>query len=689
MSRVCQLAIICLMPALAVLIGDNSGAQTLRGWVGPAGGDWFTAAHWGPAGVPDARDILTLGMNDRASSASPIAVSRGGVIAMGGASQAILSHLLLGIDGVGTLGISASSHLQTAQTVLGLSEVDHGAATITGVGSIWEMTDNVSVGHWGHGSISVTGGAAVVASKTDGRLVLGEQESGAGVIDILGPGSLLRTLAPVNPGMVIGERGRGSLQITEGAQAELGWTDVGAELGSRGDVLIRAGYLFLGGDWNVGKAGTGGVSIVDGGYAVAASVTLGTMPSGDGRIEIRGIGRLGDAGEPRSYLAVNGSTGIGQLGAGTLIIAEGGLVDSWGPAMIATGSQSGVSSIGRVEVLGVDSQWRTAAELQIGVEGQAVLSIHDGGAVSSESAVLGSAPGGKAAVTVSGAGSMWAVAQSLAVGSAELTSARLVISHGGQVTSKSGAVGRGFYDESFFGPHSATVAGAGSSWEVTETLAVGDDGRGALFIADGGRLVAHALEVATIGDSVGRVLAGGLGTTIDAAELRIGATSATGSTGLGGGWLHIGSGSRVTVSGLTKVSPSGLIVVEGGTLEANHFEGDLGGGLRILYGDVRISGQFNPGAGLLVGHSTSETAQLTVTGQASSLVPSMAVGVHGKGIVRIERGRGLSVSDTFTVGVGAEGVGEVVVEGPGAWVGVGGNGWRIGGHGAGSPAESG
>ncbi|HMO83359.1 MAG TPA: hypothetical protein PKC18_00415, partial [Lacipirellulaceae bacterium] len=193
--------------------------------------------------------------------------------------------------------------------MLGLSEVDHGAATITGVGSIWEMTDNVSVGHWGHGSISVTGGAAVVASKTDGRLVLGEQESGAGVIDILGPGSLLRTLAPVNPGMVIGERGRGSLQITEGAQAELGWTDVGAELGSRGDVLIRAGYLFLGGDWNVGKAGTGGVSIVDGGYAVAASVTLGTMPSGDGRIEIRGIGRLGDAGEPRSYLAVNGSTG--------------------------------------------------------------------------------------------------------------------------------------------------------------------------------------------------------------------------------------------------------------------------------------------------------------------------------------------------------------------------------------------
>lgn len=355
--------------------------------------------------------------------------------------------LTAGVDNSSTL---FTGIIQDGAAATGLTKSGSGILTLSGSGSYSGAT-TVSQGMLAIGSSAALSGASNVTVSTGATLAISDSAAfatanslaGGGTVNIgptTGAGSL--TLQG-NVGTTFSGRfaGNGSLFIANRNQLTL--TGTGGSSGTIGGDLqlscCDAVGLTVDGTSLTVLGQIEGLTISSGTLTVTngGKVTIGPT---EGDLDVEGLMNITGAG---STVTVNGLTGIGSFGAGTLTVGSGGRLNSLAGAEI--GADFGTPA---ATVTGAGSIWAVTGNLDVGggFGGAAgFLTVANGGLVSaSGDTLIGDLFDGTTMATVKGAGSTLKVGGQLFVGSADGASiGTLAIADGGSVTAASALVGPG------------------------------------------------------------------------------------------------------------------------------------------------------------------------------------------------------------------------------------------------------
>lgn len=200
------------------------------------------------------------------------------------------------------------------------------------------------------------------------------------------------------------------------------------------------------------------------------------------------------------------------------------------------------------------------------------LTIEGGSEVSNQTGRIASIFSGTAGVTVTGAGSQWNNALALRVGSSGEGS--LNIENGGSVTNTDASIGDTFNLNSV---GTVVVDGAGSTWTNSGSIGVGNVGTGSLTISNGGvvssaggSLTSLVSPEASQNPSSAAVTISGAGSTWNnSGDLAIGNDTLNAD---GDVQFNLQSGGKLSVGGTMKIWDDGLVTVSGGSLEVAALE---------------------------------------------------------------------------------------------------------------------
>ncbi|MFG1453793.1 autotransporter-associated beta strand repeat-containing protein [Xanthobacter sp. V2C-8] len=582
-----------------------------------------------------------------------------------------------GYYGSGSLTISdGGSVVGHRDSYLGYDSTVTGTITVTGAGSTWDVgTSEITVGYYGHGALVVSDGATV----TSGYGTLGYYGGSVGTATVTGIGS---TWDMGSDGAYVGYEGTGSLTISAGGKVLSASSYVGSDADAPGTVLVTG----TGSTWDLGShdvsigySGAGTVSsltVADGGTVTSGSGYLGVYSNAIGIATVTGVGSSWNLGTSTLYIGYDGGTG-------TLNIENGGTVTS-GAAIVAETS----SSPGTANVNGAGSTWNLGiGSLSVGASGTGVLTVSSGGTVLSGEAYIGEYGGASGAATVTGTGSTWnlgagalyvgsgatgtllvadggtvqnsgnayigrdagvsgtvtvtGAGSSLNLGSGYLYvgssgNGTLLVESGGSVTSSVGYLG------SLAGSSgTATVTGAGSSWNLgTQFLLLGYSGStGALTIADGGTVTAW--QVAKAWNATGASV------TFDGGVLKASRSESDFIYGFASGELNLAAGGGTIDSNGFDVGTSSVLSGIGALTKT-------GAGTLTLTGDSVYTGGTTVSAG---------TLRIGDGGTSGSILGAIA----NSGIVEFNR------SDAVTAPGAITGTGALVQAGSGTLTLVGAN----------------
>ncbi|MDO8422994.1 MAG: autotransporter domain-containing protein [Parvibaculum sp.] len=330
----------------------------------------------------------------------------------------------------------------------------------------------------------------------------------------------------------------GTAQIgADGAAASSVW--IGQNAGQIGALEVNGpdADLTTPGVVFVGFSGSGSLDISGGGVVNSGGSTMGATGTGSGSVTVDGEGSAFN----------NAGLTVGGDGEGTLDITNGGYVFSTSSTI-----GSGSTGSGHVTIDGAGSSWQSLYSLYVGYDGDATLDISNGGAMSSQGADVGFQSGSSGEVTVDGEESLWTVDGELNVGYEG--DGNLDITNGGKVSDFNGIVG------SEAGSTGAvTVDGEGSAWTNSNYLIVGNQGEGTLDINNGGTVSSNTGYIGNFATGTGVVTVDGDGSTWT--------TDGSLYVGLGGqGTLQITNGGVVTSEDIFvgfSSGSSGSITVDG------------------------------------------------------------------------------------------------------------------------------
>jgi len=328
------------------------GAGTVRAgtteWVNPGVGDWFEPANWS-AGVPTSSDDAY--------------VANGGT-AQVGKDGAEAAGLVVGEDRWNPpsfLEVTAGGEVSSTTGYLGYYLGAQGTATVTGAGSAWTNSGDLSVGYAGIGRLTIEAGGQV--SNTGG--FLGFEDGGQGTATVTGAGSTWTN----SGGLHVGYKGTGTLTVEAGGRVSSEGGCLGSFSSSEGTATVTgAGSAWTNsGDLSVGRYGTGTLTVEAGGKVSNQSGRLGGKNGGQGTATVTGAG---------SAWTNSGDLYVGYYGTGTLTVEAGGQVSSRGGCL---GYSSGAQ--GTVTVTGAGSAWTNSGDLSVGHYGTGSLAVRDGGQV--------------------------------------------------------------------------------------------------------------------------------------------------------------------------------------------------------------------------------------------------------------------------------------------------------------------
>ncbi|MER9137988.1 autotransporter outer membrane beta-barrel domain-containing protein [Mesorhizobium sp. M0830] len=536
--------------------------------------------------------------------------------------------LTVGDLGTGALAIVNSGAVSNKAAYLGMNAGSTGAATVDGAGSTWTNSGDLYVGYSGTGTLDVTNGGAV--TNSDGYLGYISGSTGTATVD--GTGSTWH-----GNHLYIGSQGAGALTISNGGAVSLGNSGIIADgLGSSGSLTVDGagstwtsnGYLV------VGNSGAGTLSITNGGKVSDQYSSIGVNTMSTGTVSVDG-----------STWTNSGPLFIGESGTGTLDITNGGVVTNSDAYL---GMNAG--STGAATVDGAGSTWTNSGDLYVGYSGTGTLDVTNGGAVTNSDGYLGYISGSTGTATVDGTGSTWH-GNHLYIGSQG--AGALTISNGGAVSlGNSGIIADGLGSSG-----SLTVDGAGSTWTSNGYLVVGNSGAGTLSITNGGKVSDQYSSIGVNTMSTGTVSVDG-STWTNSGPLFIGES--------GTGTLDITNGGVVTNSdaylGMNAGSTGAATVAGAGSKWTNSGDLYVGySGTGTL--DVTNGGHVLNQAAIL-GESDTATATVTVDGAGSSWSTDdgLTVGLAGHATLAISNG-GSADADTVSVGQGATATGAVTVDG--------------------------
>ncbi len=262
----------------------------------------------------------------------------------------------------------------------------------------------------------------------------------------------------------------------------------------------------------VGDTGTATLSILEGGELTFFDLAIGDEASSNGAITVSG-----SEGGVNSQLIISGNFIVGNAGNGALTVSDGGQVGV--DQDLGSNLGLGIGSTAKVQVTGAGSALLAGGDLHVGVGGMAMLDIQSGATVnvtnSNTSLYIGEAVTGDGEVTVSGSGTTLTIAADTYVG--DQGNGTLTVLTGGQVTS--GGDGTDFFIGNAAGSvGNVLVSGTGSILSAQGDLHVGYEGKGTLDIQSGGTVAVIGssgnLEIGKGSDGVGTVKVSGTGATL-------------------------------------------------------------------------------------------------------------------------------------------------------------------------------
>ncbi|MCB1227021.1 MAG: hypothetical protein KDK99_14485 [Verrucomicrobiales bacterium] len=406
---------------------------------------------------------------------------------------------------------------------------------------------------------------------------------------------------PTSGALVLGRQANetGSLSLFNGTIESSGAVVVGATAGGNQTLFVDTGSVlttdFGGGailsDIRVGVEGIGAMTIRNGGQATSgADLRVGVNAGSVGTLSIDATGGNG------SRMDVLGDAVFGELGTGYGVLSNGAILTTAGRSSIGADFASGTLSLvtlqtgsiwsgldfevgglssgqlslsggsgvqgrdfiiageqqsgvtGKIELLGT-SLLTASRDVSVGQQGgTGTLEVKTGSDANITGDLrIGDTAVGNGVVLVNGAGSTVTVGDELYVGLQG--TGQMTVSGGGVVTSAYGTIGSAFNSGSGLPSNgSATVTGAGSVWNNTQRLYVGDAGNGTLNVRNGGVVNATAGPV-VIGRSLGGEGAVNLdGDSPSGPGGHLNATGQTVTVGLGG----VG---EVTITGTGATDP--------------------------------------------------------------------------------------------------------------------------------------
>jgi len=367
----------------SVFIGTGAGASGSAVTVTGAGTTWYnTGALFVGSFGNSTLDILA-GAEVENGAAIIGRHSTSAVTVSGSGSTWTTGALLIGGDrsdsdpttGNGTLEIVAGATVNGTSAILGDSTLSEGSVNVDGSGSLWDLSNRVSVGGLGEGTVTITNGGKIVST---GGLI-GHEASGSGTVTISGNGSLWQSTGV----FYVGNVGDGTLRLLTGG--DLTSTDgyVGTEDGSDSEATVNgAGSSWImSGDFFVGHNdhARGAVTISAGGLIDNRQGILGNLGGSYGEMLVTGNGSLWD---------VSSDLNVGRIGEGKLTVPLGGDVTA---ARSLIGNN--VNSIGEATVSGNGSTWTTSGNLYVGNEGTGTLIVTGGGFVSADEITIANEAG--------------------------------------------------------------------------------------------------------------------------------------------------------------------------------------------------------------------------------------------------------------------------------------------------------
>jgi fibronectin-binding autotransporter adhesin len=608
--------------------------------------------------------------------------------------------------------------------IINIGRSGTGSATVGNGGVMTSVGDSNAVAGGGDitlgfffgssGELTVNAGGTVDA---EGNGILGV--AGTGSITVGGSGALLDFADGLYlGGSQIAGSGTGTLTVNSGGVVNAGSLTIwnGKSSATTGNPSVTSG-----GQINL----VGGLSLVNGGQLTTRHLFLDKNRSGTanmveaGSLDIAGLGskltafniEVGATANTSENVATvsdnaqlrsNGHLYVGNGGGskGRMDVSDGAVVTTLRTGQLGINSDS----IGSVTVGDNGAQWNITQGLYVGGSttasgGSGILTVNDGGTVSADSlkvwngsssittGAVSSSSGGRISVagelilsgggdatsrnaivgtdaagaantinaiggaTVTGAGSQWST-DTLTVGAGNT----LDITDGGAVANAFGYLGFNPGDSG-----AATVDGTGSSWTTADDLYVGLNGIGSLQISNGGVALATVGVLGVNAGSAGSATVNGTGSIwTNTSELAI---------GLGGsGDMQVQNGGMVSTARVRMGANSGsngtaIVTGAGSTWNNTEFMVGQEGTATVMIQDSGTVSSTSSILGELSGSSGTVTADdagnWTITGELS-------VGNAGNGTLNVTNGGSVSSSVAY-IGRYPGSSGTVTADGAGNW----------------------
>ena len=419
------------------------------GWSGSATGNNVTVDSGGQLNV---NGVFTVG---KYGSANSLIIQNGGLVS-------VLSSVNIGADNLWGGG-------------------NNNSALITGSGSAWTVTGDLTIGDFGgagNSMVIANSGQVSNANGVIGNDVLTGLSFNNSVL-VTGSGSTWNNSGDVNVGYLSSSN---SLTIADGGVVNsvngyigFGISTLGGASSSNAVLVTGTGSLWNNsGDLTIGNiagASSNSMTIAAGGQVNNNNGSIGGVEGSDNNTAlVTGVGSLWNN---------NADLFVGCGSYNSLTIANGGRVVN-GTGKIGYY----ISSIGNTVTVSDGSVWTNSGNLYVGWSGSGNnLTVLSSGQVFSVSGYVGYDTNAVAnSVVVSGSGSIWTNSNELHLGDFASGNS-LTIANSGMVVAGLGFIG--YVDGAT--NNSAVVTGVGSIWNNTNGLAVGYGGSyNYLLVTNGG-----------------------------------------------------------------------------------------------------------------------------------------------------------------------------------------------------------
>ncbi len=611
------------------------------GWLSPAaGGTGSVTFRNGAAGSFGGHVVLAAAANSVAD-----------VDITAGSSCAVVGHVRVGYAGSADLALVGGGQLDCDAAWMAYDPCATGTAVVDGEGSAWRSDGSATIAFNGQADLAVSGGALASFAATTVSGGFG----GRATVIATDANTRFETGA-----LTIAAHGQAELHALDGATVQTGAVLAAPAADANTEIVIRGAAT----SWNTGggslalaPAGRAQLDLLDGAGLVCGDANLAAGPAGEAVARVDG---QASAWTVNGSLWVGGSAGGGggtatlTVDANARVLADGD-VGVWDAGAVHL--TAGLLSAETVRLSATGSpQFTTGPDSTLRVNGL----VGFGDAASFAGALqIGHASSGNGSHAV-GAGQGLAVAGRLDVGYD--ANGLLTVTDGGTVTSGAGTVGL-LADAN----GTAVVSGSGSAWTVSDPcgvldggLLVGKTGTARLVVEDGGRVACVTGAVGAMPGGTGAVLLDGNGAALSVdAALYVGGSAA----GPGGGAsLSVGAGAAVAVGGPLEAWSGGSIGIEGGDVTAGAFQ-NAGGAFTFPAGTLTVDGgAFDPGVTDFELDGNAGPV-LTLTNGASATLPgTLTVADADAGTLRVLAGSSIE-SASVRVAEAAGSVGLAVVDG--------------------------